>query len=219
MTPSLQIAIDCADCHRLNQFWAAAMSYEIEDHHDQVQKVLRAGFATPDDTVEIDGRLAWKTAAACRDPKTGTRLLFQVVPEPKTVKNRVHIDIHAPEGQQAEQVERLIALGASKLYDGRQGPLLPGLTLPTSRPLDRPLPLLVGSVGAAAVRVRLEGGIELPLGGDLVETAPHALGQPGQVGGPDRRGLLAAGPAHHDAQLIGLELQQQIHHRGAAVDP
>ena len=121
-TPSIQIAIDCADCHALNRFWAAAMGYEIEDHHDQVQEMLKAGFATDDDIVEIDGRLAWKTAAACRDPKGGPRLLFQVVPEPKTVKNRVHVDIHVADGRQAVEVERLITLGARKLYDGRQGP-------------------------------------------------------------------------------------------------
>ena len=66
--------------------------------------------------------LAGKTAAACRDPNGGPRLLFQVVPEPKTVKNRVHVDIHVADGRPAAEVERLITLGARKLYEGRPGP-------------------------------------------------------------------------------------------------
>lgn len=41
----------------------------------------------------------------------GPTLFFQQVPEPKTVKNRVHLDVEAPD-QQAE-VDRLLALGAT----------------------------------------------------------------------------------------------------------
>ena len=62
--------------------------------------IVAAGYATLDDTIEIDGRLAWKIAAACRDPAgTGPRLLFQQVPEPKTVKDRVHLDLQRPAGR------------------------------------------------------------------------------------------------------------------------
>ena len=49
--------------------------------------------------------------------------------------------------------------------------------------------------------------------------APHALGQPGEVGGAERGGLLARGPADGHAELVGLQLQQQVHHRRPAVDP
>lgn len=126
MTLSFQIAVDCADPHRLARFWAAAVDYEVEDHHDQIAKILAAGYASEDDTIEIDGRKAWKIAAACSDPGgTGPRLLFQAVPEPKTVKDRIHLDLHRDLSDDARdrEVQRLVALGATKLWDGQQGPL------------------------------------------------------------------------------------------------
>ena len=123
--PAIQIAVDAADPHLLNRFWAAAAGYDVEDHHDGILEIIDAGYATLDDTIEIDGRLAWKTAAASSDPGgTGPRLLFQQVPEAKTVKNRVHLDLQRrlePEAREAE-VDRLIALGATRLWDGEQGP-------------------------------------------------------------------------------------------------
>ena len=125
MSPAIQIAVDCADPHALVRFWAAALDYEVEDHHDQITEIVAAGHATEDDTVEIDGRRAWKTAAACSDPHgSGPRVLFQAVPEPKTVKDRIHLDLHHLQGDEFRESEvgRLIGLGATKLWDGQQGP-------------------------------------------------------------------------------------------------
>ena len=125
MTPRFQIAVDCVDPHALARFWAAAVEYELEDHHDQIVGILAAGHATDDDTIEIDGRKAWRTAAACADPDgTGPRLLFQAVPEPKAVKDRIHLDLHFEQGDdgRAAEVARLLALGATHLWDGQQGP-------------------------------------------------------------------------------------------------
>jgi hypothetical protein len=123
MTPGLQVAIDCADPHALARFWAAATGYEVEDHHDFVQRMLAEGQAEVDHTIEVSGRLAWRSAAACRSDEPGRpRLLFQVVPEPKTVKNRVHLDLHVGEERIDAEVERLLGLGATRLWDGRQGP-------------------------------------------------------------------------------------------------
>jgi glyoxalase superfamily protein len=123
MSTPFQIAIDAADPHALNRFWSAAMGYEMEDHHDLVKQLLDSGQVTPDETIELDGRLAFKTAAASRDPEgVAPRLLFQTVPEPKTVKNRVHLDLHVGDERRENEVERLIALGASRLWDGQQGP-------------------------------------------------------------------------------------------------
>ena len=51
------------------------------------------------------------------------RLLFQRVDEPKTAKNRVHIDIHVPDGERDAHVAQLISLGATKLWDAAQGPM------------------------------------------------------------------------------------------------
>jgi hypothetical protein len=121
--PRFQIAIDCSDPHRLVRFWAALTGFEVEDHSALVDEMLEAGHATADDTVEVDGTLQWRGAAACcdRDGK-GPRLLFQTVPEPKTVKDRIHLDLHFGEDEREAQVERILGLGATKLWDGQQGP-------------------------------------------------------------------------------------------------
>ena len=121
-SPALQITFDTADCHALARFWAAAMHFEVDDHHDLVKQMLDAGHATEADVMEINGRLAWKEAATCQSADGTTRLLFQVVPEPKTAKNRMHLDLHVAEGQRDAEVERLMGLGATFLHDGRQGP-------------------------------------------------------------------------------------------------
>ena len=67
--PTIQIAVDAADPHAQARFWAAALDYELEDHHDQVEQLLAAGAITTDDTIEVDGRLAFAVAAACRHPR------------------------------------------------------------------------------------------------------------------------------------------------------
>ena len=124
MSTPFQICVDCADPHLLARFWASALGYQVEDNTALIERVLGAGLATEDDTVTIDGRRFWKTAAACTDASGDDRprLLFQVVPEAKTVKNRVHLDIHVGEEQQEAEVERLTDLGARRIGEGRQGP-------------------------------------------------------------------------------------------------
>ena len=99
MTTPFQICIDADDPHRLNRFWAAAMGYEIEDHHDQMQQMRRCRLRhrrrrRPRSTA------AWRGARprrAATRRASRPRLLFQQVPEPKTVKNRVHLDLHVGE--------------------------------------------------------------------------------------------------------------------------
>ena len=75
------------------------------------------------DCADPHQRAEFWTATAANDPGgTLPRLLFQQVPEEKTVKNRVHLDLRVGgQGREAE-VERLVGLGASRLWDGRQGP-------------------------------------------------------------------------------------------------
>jgi hypothetical protein len=123
MSTSLQIAIDSANPHALNRFWAEALGYEVEDHSAQITRLMEEGIASADDTTTFEGKLSWRTAAACRDPEgVRPRLLFQVVPEAKSGKNRVHLDLHVEEGRQAAEVARLEGLGATRLWDGQQGP-------------------------------------------------------------------------------------------------
>ena len=49
-------------------------------------------------------------------------MLFQLVPEAKTVKNRVHLDVHVGADRREDEVARLLALGATELYRASQGP-------------------------------------------------------------------------------------------------
>ena len=88
-----------------------------------MKQLLDSGQITADETIEIDGRAAFKTAAACRGPgRSRPRLLFQHVPRPKTVKNRVHLDLHVGDERRDAEVERCTALIGSRLWDGQQGP-------------------------------------------------------------------------------------------------
>jgi len=75
------------------------------------------------------GVLVWRVGAAIRhpdSPATGPprRILFQRVPEPKTVKNRVHLDVFVGKENVDAELARLAATGAKLLYRGQQGPYL-----------------------------------------------------------------------------------------------
>jgi predicted enzyme related to lactoylglutathione lyase len=88
------ICIDCTDHHRLAQFWAEVLGYTI--------RPTPPGVA--DDSIALD------------PPPGGLRIWCNKVPEPKTVKNRVHLDINLPE---ATEMERLQRLGARVLQEVR----------------------------------------------------------------------------------------------------
>jgi len=78
------------DCHKpkaLADFWCAALGYEQYD--------------------------ADETGVAIRDPSGGgSELLFLIVPEEKSVKNRLHLDL-VPPSSMREEVRRLEAAGAT----------------------------------------------------------------------------------------------------------
>jgi hypothetical protein len=130
MAVAYKICIDCADPHRLAAFWAEALDYVVEDHSALITYLLGEGRATHDDVTTVDGRLAWRTAAAVRDPAApvdprsgigqGGRVLFQVVPEPKTVKNRVHLDLHVGADRRPDVVAHLTELGGSVLWESSE---------------------------------------------------------------------------------------------------
>src|SRR5712691_7671683 len=95
MAVGFQLVIDCTDPDRLARFWAAALRYEVEPPP--------AGFATWDDywrDVGVPEEDLGTGADRIIDPGgAGPRIWFQVVPEPKTVKNRLHLDICASGGR------------------------------------------------------------------------------------------------------------------------
>jgi hypothetical protein len=132
MAVPYKIVMDCADPHRLAAFWAVALDYLLEDHSALIRRLLDGGIVADADTRLVDGRLAWANAAAVRDPdgpvdpETGVgfggRVLFQAVPEPKTGKNRVHLDLHVGAERRSEVVKRLVGLGGTVLWEGQEGP-------------------------------------------------------------------------------------------------
>ena len=85
------ITIDCRDERRLSAFWTAALGYQIVV--DQ-----------PDDWMVL-----------CDPEGSGPRIGLQVVPEPKVVKNRVHLDLVPSEGELEAEIRRLERLGGRRL--------------------------------------------------------------------------------------------------------
>jgi catechol 2,3-dioxygenase-like lactoylglutathione lyase family enzyme len=82
------LTIDCADPIRVAEFWCAALGYELVQSDAEGAEIRAPGGA-------------------------GWPLLFIVVPEGKSVKNRLHLDIRASASMAAE-VERLKGLGATE---------------------------------------------------------------------------------------------------------
>ena len=98
-----ELAIDCHRPRELAAFWCAVLDYEVIDERD--------------DLVEIAG---WQpTAEAIRAGVRAPTLTFARVPESKTVKNRLHIDVSPIDGAQEAEVERLLALGARRVDIGQ----------------------------------------------------------------------------------------------------
>ncbi|MGI5197416.1 VOC family protein [Streptomyces sp. CA-288835] len=118
-----KLVIDAADPHAQADFWAAALGYEVEDNSALIERLLGFGAVPPEITVESHGHKAWRDLIAVRHPEDpydkesgtglGRRFLFQRVPEPKTVKNRLHIDVHTEPGRRQAEVARLTDLGAA----------------------------------------------------------------------------------------------------------
>jgi hypothetical protein len=114
MATGLQVTFDAADPHKLARWWASLLGYQIEDAHDLVTRLLAAGSVRETEVVSIEGRLFLAGAVAATDPEgRGPRLFFQRVPEPKTAKNRVHLDIPVAATELEEEVKRLCEAGAT----------------------------------------------------------------------------------------------------------
>ncbi len=125
MSRTVQITFDAADPIGLSRFWAEALHYVIqpppgrdlapgEDPIEAWVEFLEAA-GVPEE--ERD------TASAVVDPDgAGPRVFFQKVPEGKTAKNRVHLDLRAAPGLEGDErmttleaeCERLVALGATR---------------------------------------------------------------------------------------------------------
>jgi Glyoxalase-like domain len=128
MAYDFQVAFDCTDAHALAGWWAETLGWVVEEQDaDFIRRMIAEGRATDADTATHDGRLVWRDGAAIRHPDGPAagrrrRIIFQVVPEPKAVKNRVHLDVWVGAENVGEQAEKLVARGATLLRSGQQGP-------------------------------------------------------------------------------------------------
>jgi hypothetical protein len=125
MAYEFQVTVDCAEPHVLADWWAEALGWDVEPQDEGfIRSMIEQGHATEAETTRHNGRLVWATGAAIRHPdglERAPRLLFQQVPEAKTGKNRVHLDLRTGDDRDAV-VRRLLDNGATHLHDGRQGP-------------------------------------------------------------------------------------------------
>jgi len=91
------VAIDSTDPQRIGPFWQQALGWRLT--HD-----------SPDEVV-------LEPPAGSREDGVVPDLLFLKVPETKTVKNRLHIELRPKD--QAAEVSRLEALGATRVDVGQ----------------------------------------------------------------------------------------------------
>lgn len=91
-----ELAIDCADPQGLARFWCAVLDYEVQEEGEE--------FAT----IGSPAVPAGKNHSGPLPPK----LTFWQVPERKSVKNRLHLDLNPTDLEQDDEVRRLVDLGA-----------------------------------------------------------------------------------------------------------
>ena len=89
-----ELVIDCADTARMAEFWASVLDYTVLERSPEGIEIGAADGSRP-------------------------TLLFVPVPEPKQVKNRVHIDVNPRGTDQASELQRLLALGAREVHVGQ----------------------------------------------------------------------------------------------------
>lgn len=98
-----ELAIDCEDPGTLAQFWCAVLGYEVQDQDDEC--IMIGSPAVPE--------------GKSRPGPVPPALTFVSVPERKTVKNRVHIDVNPTDRDRDEEVDRLLDLGATRVDVGQ----------------------------------------------------------------------------------------------------
>ena len=123
-----QIAVDSATPHDLADWWAETLGWVLEPTDEAfIRRMIAEGHASEAETIMHNGALAWRDGAAIRHPDapsglTRPRILFQFVPEPKTVKNRWHLDVRVGEENVESEVAKLTERGATFLHKASQGP-------------------------------------------------------------------------------------------------
>jgi hypothetical protein len=126
MPYDFQVTQDSADPHALADWWAETLGWEVEPSDEAfIRRMVDEGHATESDTRTYHGVLVWKEGQAIRHPgglAAAPRVLFQLVPEKKAGKNRMHLDVRVGTEDVEAVVGKLTARGATFLHNGRQGP-------------------------------------------------------------------------------------------------
>ncbi|MEV4704598.1 VOC family protein [Actinoplanes sp. NPDC049316] len=128
MAYAFQVTVDSADPHRQAAWWAETLGWDVEGQDEAfIKDMIAKGYATDEQTTVFEGRLVWKDGAAIRHPEAlpggkPYRMLFNRVPEPKTVKDRIHVDIWVGEERREQERDKLVVRGATFLHAERQGP-------------------------------------------------------------------------------------------------
>jgi predicted enzyme related to lactoylglutathione lyase len=140
----VHLVIDAADPSRLARFWAAALGWEVAAEESGEVDVSPRGYAYPD--------------------PVALPLVFLPVPEAKTGKNRLHLDLASESAaHQAAQVERLLGLGAVRADIGQVDVPWEVLADPEGNEfcvLDpRPVYLGIGPVAAVVAGCRDPAGV------------------------------------------------------------
>jgi len=97
-----ECVVDCADPATLARFWAAVLDWVVVDESEGLAEI---GPVVLSDQQQLD---------AIRSGPVTPTLLFLQVPEGKTVKNRLHLDVSPIDSDQEREVARLEALGARR---------------------------------------------------------------------------------------------------------
>jgi catechol 2,3-dioxygenase-like lactoylglutathione lyase family enzyme len=133
MSREVQVTFDAHDPRALSTFWRDVLGYV---HPAPPGVELPAGadpLAAWDDFLERVGvpEDQRNSSSAVEDPDgDGPRLFFQQVPEGKSAKNRVHLDVRAAPGLEGAdrmaaleaECDRLLALGATRLQRHEPSP-------------------------------------------------------------------------------------------------
>ncbi|RPI26291.1 MAG: VOC family protein [Actinobacteria bacterium] len=121
MSRRFQITFDANDTDRLARFWAEVLGYVLQPPPEGFDswEAFAVQMGIPEEDYDRFGAVV--------DPDgSGQRVLFQRVPEGKTAKNRMHLDIRITERDMSveeqrriidAEAERLVALGATRGAD------------------------------------------------------------------------------------------------------
>jgi len=100
------VVVDCEDVVAQSRWWAVALDWRVAFSADEEVGLVPPHALDPTREIPVAER--------------GPGLVFVPVPEGKTVKNRLHIDLAPPQdGDQAAEVRRLEALGARRADVGQ----------------------------------------------------------------------------------------------------